>query len=67
MKEKLEQLPCEQFLQVFETSRAVLCAKQVGEKRGKIQKPVKIAYKAIVLIFLSLHRLNHYIIIFFIG
>ena len=45
MKEKLEQLPCEQFLQVFEIFRSFLRAKQVGEKRGKIQNPVKIAHK----------------------
>ena len=35
MKEKLEQLPCEQFLQAFEISRSFLRAKKVGEKRGK--------------------------------
>ena len=51
MKVKLEQLPCEQFLQAY---RALLCAKQVGERRGKIQNRVKIAYMAVVLIFLSL-------------
>ena len=43
MKEKLKQLPCEQFLQAFEIHRALLRAKQVGEKRAKIQNPVKIA------------------------
>ena len=53
-KEKLEQLPCEQFLQAFEIYRALLRAKQVGEKCGKIQNPVKIAHKPVVLIFLSL-------------
>ena len=51
-KEKLEQLPCEQFLQAFEIYRALLRAKQVGEKRAKIQNPVKIAHKAVFL-FLS--------------
>ena len=56
MKEKLEQLPCEQFLQAFEISRSFLHAKQVGEKRGKIQNPVKIAHKAAFLFFLSLYR-----------
>ena len=35
-KEKLEQLPCEKFLHAFEIYRALLRAKQVGEKRGKI-------------------------------
>ena len=45
-KEKIEQLPCEQCLQAFEIYRALLRAKQVGEKRGKIQNPVKIAHKA---------------------
>ena len=50
----LEQLPCEQFLQAFEIYRALLRAKQVGEKRAKIQNPEKIAHKAVVLILLSL-------------
>ena len=36
-KEKLEQLPCEQFRQCFKISRAFLRAKQVGQKRGKFQ------------------------------
>ena len=49
LKEKLEQWPCEQFLQC-----AFLRAKQVGEKRGKSQDPVIFAHKAVVLIFLSL-------------
>ena len=53
-KEKLEKLPCEQSLQAFEIYCALLRAKQVGEKRGKIKKPVKIAHKAVVRIFLSL-------------
>ena len=48
---KLEQLTCEQFLQAFEIYRALLRAKQLGEKRVKIQNPVKIAHKAVVLIF----------------
>ena len=54
VKIKLEQLPWEQFLQAFEIYRALLCAKQEGEKRAKIQNPVKIALKADALIFLSL-------------
>ena len=54
VKEKLDQLPCDQFLQVLEISRSFLRAKQVGEKRGRIQNPVKIAHKAAVLFFLSL-------------
>ena len=49
VKTILEQLPCEQFLQAFGFYRAFLCAKQVEGKRGKIQKPVKIAHKAVVL------------------
>ena len=53
-KIKLEQLPCEQFLQAFEIYRALLRAKQVEEKRAKIQNPEKIAHKAVVLILLSL-------------
>ena len=51
MKEKLKRLPCEQFLQAFEIYRALFRAKQVEEKRGKIQKPVKIACKEVVRIF----------------
>ena len=54
VKTKLEQMPCEQFLQAFEFYRALLRVKQVGEKRDKIKKPVKIAHKAVVLIFFSL-------------
>ena len=54
MNVKLEQLPFEQFLQAFEIYRALLRVKQVGEKRAKILNPVKIAHKAVVLIFLSL-------------
>ena len=56
-KEKLEELPCEQFLQGFEISRSFVRAKQVGQKRAKIQNPVKIAHKAFVLIFISLYTL----------
>ena len=41
VKIESEQLPCEQFLQAFEIYRALLCAKQVGEKCAKIQNPVK--------------------------
>ena len=37
VKVKLEQLPCEQFLQAFEIYRALLRAKQVGEKSCKIR------------------------------
>ena len=54
MKFKSEQLPCDNFLQAFEIYRALLRAKQVGETRAKIQNPVKIAHKAVVLNFLSL-------------
>ena len=54
VKEKLGQLPCEQFLQAFEIHRALLRAKQVGEERWKIQNPVIITHKVVVLIFLSL-------------
>ena len=50
-KVKLVQLPCEQFLQAFEIYRALLRAKQLGEKRAKIKNPVK---NAVVQIFLSL-------------
>ena len=51
-KEQLEQLPCEQFLQAFEIYCALLRAKQVREKHGKIQNPVKIAHKAAAMTFL---------------
>ena len=53
-KEKLEQLPCERFLQGFEFSRAFLSPVSHGVKRGKFQKPVKNAHKVVVLIFLFL-------------
>ena len=43
-KEKLEQQPCERFLQDFEFSRAFLPPISHGVKRGKFQKPVKIAH-----------------------
>ena len=49
-KEKLEQLPCERFLQDFEFSRAFLPTVSHGVKRGKFQKAVKIAHKAVALI-----------------
>ena len=49
-KEKIEELPCERFLQDFEFSRAFLPPVSHGVKRGKFQKPVKIAPKAVVLI-----------------
>ena len=51
---KIEQMPCEQFLQGFEISRAFLCVKREGEKHWKIQNPIKIAHKADILFFLSL-------------
>ena len=54
VKEKLGQLPCEQFLQVFETSRSFLRAKQMGEKRGKFQNVAEFVYKAAFLILCSL-------------
>ena len=54
VKVKLEQLPCEQFLQAFEIYHALFRAKQVGEQRAKIQNPVIIAHKAVFLIFVSL-------------
>ena len=54
-KEKLEQLPFERFLQGFEFSRTFLPPVSHGVKRAKLQKPVKNAHKAVVLIFLSLY------------
>ena len=53
-KEKIEQLPCERFLQGFGFPHAFLPPILHGEKSGKFQKPVKNAHKAVVLIFLSL-------------
>ena len=38
-------------MQAFEIFRSFLRAKQMGEKRGKIQNPVKINHKAAVLFF----------------
>ena len=40
-KEKIEQLPCERFLQGFGFSRALLPPVSHGEKSGEFQKPVK--------------------------
>ena len=54
-KEEVEKLPCDGFLQAFGFSRAFLQPfSHDGEKRGKFQKPVKIAHKEVVLIFLLL-------------
>ena len=53
-KEKLEQLPCERFLQGFEFSRAFLPPVSHGVKHGKFQNPVKIVHKAFVQISISL-------------
>ena len=47
-KEKLEKLTCERILQGFEFPRAFLPPVSHGLKRGKFQKPVKIAHKAVV-------------------
>ena len=52
-KEKIEQLPCERFLQGIGFSHAFLPPFSHEEKSGRFQKPVKIAHKAVVLIFLS--------------
>ena len=49
-----EQLPCEQFLQQIIISRTFLCAKQVGEKRGRFHFVVEITRKALVLILIPL-------------
>ena len=46
-------MPSEQFLQQ-QISRTFLRAKQVGEKRGRFQFVVESAYKAVVLILISL-------------
>ena len=49
MKVVLEKLYWEQFLQAFDVYRALLRAKQVGEKHANIQNPVKNAHKTVVL------------------
>ena len=53
-KEKIEELPCERFLQVFELSRAFLPPISHGKKCGKLQNPVKNANKADIRVFISL-------------
>ena len=47
-------MPCEQFLQQIEISRAFLPHVSHGEKCGKFQFVVDIAYKAVVLILICL-------------
>ena len=42
-------LPCEQFLQQIEISRAFLRAKHMGAKRGKFQNPVQVVHIQVVL------------------
>ena len=46
-------MPCEQFLQHFEIYRTFLRAKQVKEKRGKLQFVIEIAHNAVILILLK--------------
>ena len=41
--------------QQIEISRTFLCAKQVGEKRGRFQFVVEIAHKKVILILISLY------------
>ena len=41
MEIKLVKLPCEQFLQALEIYCSLFRVKQVGEKRAKIQNPLK--------------------------
>ena len=48
---KTEQLPCEQSLQGFGFSQTFLPPVSHGDKSGLFQNPVKVAYKAVVLIF----------------
>ena len=45
-----EKMPCEQFLQGFEISRAFLCTKKVLKNRVEIHNhnPVKIAHNAVL-------------------
>ena len=49
-KEKIEQLPCEQFLQGFGFSHAFLPPVSHGEKTGQFQFVVEIAEKTVILI-----------------
>ena len=44
-------MPCEQFLQQIEIFRTFPLAKQVGEKRAKIQFVVEIAHEGIYSCF----------------
>ena len=48
---KTEQLPCEQSLQGFGFSHTFLPPVSHGDKSGLFQNPVKVAHKAVVLIF----------------
>ena len=41
-------MPCDQFLQSFEISRAFLRVNQVGEKRNKFRNFAEIAHKPVV-------------------
>ena len=51
-EEKLEQLPCEQFLHGFEIVRAFLVQNRWERSAENFQNPVKIAHKAVVFILL---------------
>ena len=42
-------------MQRFEISRALFRAKQVGEKRGKIQNPEKVLALTVVVVYFSLY------------
>ena len=53
-KEKIDQLPCERFLQGLKFSHAFLPSVSHGKNGGKFRKPVRIDHKADVLIFISL-------------
>ena len=52
VKEILEKLPFERFLQAFEISHTFLSPVSHGEKRGKFKNHVKVTHKAIFQIFL---------------
>ena len=59
-KEKSEGLPCEQSLQGFEISRAFHLRNRWDRKAVEISNPVKIAHKAILLIFVSSNSSFHF-------
>ena len=62
---RYDQLPCEQFLQRFEISRAFLLPISHGEKRDKFQNAVEISRKAAVLIFFAFNDFAYSCVFYF--